>query len=127
MSEKSAQRRNRLKKLLLDRKKKMWIELRDEFFNKLGREYNTQFDNPHDIEELSLIDIIEDTGIVVADIKRQEIADMDDALRKLDDGTYGACSSCGADIGEDRLKAMPFATECVQCKAKTEGAKKPSL
>lgn len=127
MSEKGAQRRNRLKKLLLDRKKKMWVELRDEFFRKLGREYNAQFDNPHDIEELALIDIIEDTGIAVADIKRQEIADIDESLRRLDAGTYGACSVCGADIGEDRLKAMPFVDTCVQCKARTEGPKKHSL
>ncbi len=55
MSEIGAQRRNRLKRQLLDRKKKMWIELRDEFFRKLGREYNAQFDNPHDMEDLALI------------------------------------------------------------------------
>ncbi len=49
------------------------------------------------------------------------------SLRRLDNGTYGACSSCGADIGEDRLKAMPFVDTCVKCKARTEGPKKHSL
>ncbi len=116
----------RLKKLLLDRKKQMWGDLRDEFFRKLGREYNTQFDNPHDIEELALIDIIEDTGIAVADIKREELERMDAALRRLEDGEYGLCETCGTEIDEQRLKAMPFATSCVKCKKGGE-AKKPTL
>ena len=40
-----------LKKLLLDRKRKMWNDLRDELFRKLGKEYNEQFDIPQGIEE----------------------------------------------------------------------------
>lgn len=127
MSDKATQRKNRLRKLLLDRKKKMWVDLRDEFFRKLGREYNSQFDNPHDIEELGLIDIIEDMGIAVADLKRQDLEAMDVAITKLDDGTYGVCEVCGEDIDEERLKLMPFANHCVKCKSETEGEKKPTL
>ena len=119
-------RYNRLRKLLLDRKKEMWAELRDELFRKLGNEYNTQFDNPHDVEELGLIDIIEDTGIQVADIKRQDLEAMDAALGKLDDGTYGVCEVCDTEIGEERLKVVPFATKCVKCKGEGE-EKKPTL
>lgn len=119
-------RQNRLRKLLLDRKKKLWGDLRDEFFRKLGKEYNAQFDNPHDIEELALIDIIEDMGIAVADIKREELEEMDAAIRGLEDGTYGVCSVCGTDIDEERLKVMPFASTCVKCKGLKE-SKKPTL
>lgn len=120
-------RHKRLKKILLDRKRKMWIELRDELFRKLGREYNAQFDNPHDIEEMALMDIIEDTGIAVADIRRQELEKMDEVLRKLEDGTYGVCEECGKDIEEERLKVMPFATVCVKCKSDKEISKKATL
>ncbi len=119
-------RHKRLKKALLDRKRKMWNDLRDEFFRKLGKEYNTQFDNPHDVEELALIDIIEDTGIALADIRREELEKMDTALRQLEDGTYGVCEVCGEEIDEERLKVMSFATTCVKCQKKGE-SKKPTL
>lgn len=118
---------NRLRKQLIDRKRRMWSDLRDEFFRKLGKEYNTQFDNPHDIEELALIDIIEDMGVAVADIHRQELVALDEAIKKLEDGTYGVCSACAEDIDEERLKVVPFATHCVNCKSKTETLKRPSI
>lgn len=118
---------NRLRKLLVDRKRRMWSDLRDEFFRKLGKEYNTQFDNPHDIEELALIDMIEDMGVAVADIHRQELVAIDEAIKKLEDGTYGVCSACAEDIDEERLKVVPFATHCVNCKSKTEAVRRPSI
>jgi len=121
-------RKKKLKKALLDRKRLLWADLRDEFFKKLGKEYNTQFDNPHDIEELGLIDMLEETGIAVADLKRQELEQMDEALRCLEDGTYGICTVCEEDIDEQRLKAMPYATTCVRCGSEGEGeTKKPTL
>jgi len=120
-------RHKRLKKNLLDRKKKLWNDLRDVFFRKLGNEYNSQFDNPHDIEELALIDIIEDMGIAVADAKRAELEQMDTALRKIEDGTYGNCEQCEGEIEEDRLKVMPYAEYCVKCKSALETGKKPTL
>lgn len=124
------QRATRLKKMLLDKKRKMWNDLRDEFFRKLGREYNSQFDNPHDLEELGLIDVIEDMGIAVADIRKEDLEKMDQALRKLDEGTYGVCDECGEEIEEERLKVMPFAEYCLRCKSDKEMRemkKKPTL
>ncbi|MFQ5442797.1 MAG: TraR/DksA family transcriptional regulator [Thermodesulfobacteriota bacterium] len=121
MSERDSIRYKHLRKLLLDRKRKMWGDLRDELFRKLGKEYNAQFDNPHDVEELALIDFIEETGLSIADIRRRELEQMDGALGKLEDGTYGECASCGEDIDEERLKVVPFATLCVKCKEKEEG------
>ena len=43
------------------------------------------------------------------------IADIDRALVKLDDGTYGMCDVCGKEIGTTRLEALPAAARCVQC------------
>lgn len=119
-------RQERLKKMLIERKRKMWNELRNEIFNKLGREYSKQFDNPQDLEELSFVDAIEDTGLAVADIRREELTNMDEAIRRLEDGTYGICEDCGVEISEDRLKVVSFAPYCVNCQAKREG-KKPTL
>ena len=44
------------------------------------------------------------------------VRDIDQALRKIDDGTYGTCERCGQDIPEERLDAVPYATLCVSCK-----------
>lgn len=38
-----------------------------------------------------------------------------EALRKIDDGTYGICDRCGAPISPERLKAIPYATLCIEC------------
>ena len=43
------------------------------------------------------------------------IADIDRALAKIDDGSYGTCDRCGIDIGADRLEALPAASRCVDC------------
>jgi DnaK suppressor protein len=43
------------------------------------------------------------------------IADVDRALAKLADGTYGRCDSCGRSIGAERLEAVPWAALCVAC------------
>jgi RNA polymerase-binding protein DksA len=44
------------------------------------------------------------------------LAEIDDALKRVDDGTFGTCARCGKPIGEDRLEAMPYATLCIECK-----------
>jgi DnaK suppressor protein len=46
------------------------------------------------------------------------LADVERALEKLDDGTYGTCDVCGELIGEDRLEAIPWATLCIVCARK---------
>jgi DnaK suppressor protein len=114
------ERQERLRKALTEKKRKMWNELRYEIFNKLGSEYNKQFDMPQDLEDQSLIDVIEDVGLAIADIRRQELTRMDETIRKLEDGTYGVCEDCGEDISEERLKVMPFTIHCVECQKKTE-------
>ncbi|TMR01198.1 TraR/DksA family transcriptional regulator [Actinomadura soli] len=46
---------------------------------------------------------------------RARLADIDDALRRLDDGTYGVCEQCGGAIAAERLEARPFARTCFTC------------
>jgi DnaK suppressor protein len=45
----------------------------------------------------------------------QVLAEIDDALKRIDAGTYGICASCGQPIAEERLEAMPWATRCIDC------------
>jgi DnaK suppressor protein len=46
------------------------------------------------------------------------LRETEDALRKFDEGTYGACESCGNQIAEPRLEAMPAARLCINCASK---------
>ncbi|MGN9811473.1 TraR/DksA family transcriptional regulator [Micromonospora sp. BQ11] len=46
---------------------------------------------------------------------RERIADVDDALRRVDAATYGVCERCGQSIGDERLAARPFARFCMAC------------
>jgi DnaK suppressor protein len=46
------------------------------------------------------------------------LREVDDALAKFDAGTYGTCESCGEQIGEARLEAMPSARLCITCASK---------
>lgn len=45
--------------------------------------------------------------------------EIDEALDRIKDGTYGACVSCGTPIPPERLEARPYARECVACKQKS--------
>jgi DnaK suppressor protein len=49
---------------------------------------------------------------------RARLGEVDAALRRVDDGTYGTCELCGADIPAGRLEARPIARTCVACAAR---------
>ena len=51
-----------------------------------------------------------------------ELKEIDDALRRLDHGSYGICEECGKPIDEARLKAVPWARYCVVDQARIEQA-----
>ena len=46
---------------------------------------------------------------------KETLDDVDAALARFDDGTYGMCESCGSEIAEARLEAMPAARQCMDC------------
>ena len=48
------------------------------------------------------------------------LVEIDAALGRIENGTYGVCQRCGNPIGEDRLEALPWATLCIDCKRKQE-------
>ena len=41
---------------------------------------------------------------------------IDDALQRIENGTFGTCGRCGAPIAEERLEAIPYANRCIDCK-----------
>ncbi|MBF0481918.1 MAG: RNA polymerase-binding protein DksA [Desulfovibrionaceae bacterium] len=54
------------------------------------------------------------------DRERRLIKKIQEAIERIDDGSYGACEDCGEDIGVPRLKARPVTTLCIKCKSKEE-------
>jgi len=48
------------------------------------------------------------------------LGQVNDALAKFDNGTYGLCEDCGGRIDRARLKALPYATLCLQCQRQRE-------
>ena len=53
-------------------------------------------------------------------MKSQTLAKLDQAVRRLEKGTYGICMECKTEINEARLKALPFAALCRDCQAAEE-------
>lgn len=53
----------------------------------------------------------------LVDSLKRSLDEVDLALARIADGTYGKCVNCGKDIGEARLENRPSATHCVDCKA----------
>jgi len=59
-------------------------------------------------------------GLALAQRTREQLAEVERALEKLDGGTYGVCDSCGKPIPPDRMEAIPQTNLCLDCKAKQE-------
>ena len=60
----------------------------------------------------------------IRDRERKLIGKIKEALARIDDGTFGICEECGEDISEERLKARPMTTLCIDCKTKAEEEEK---
>jgi len=121
MPAKSNEKQARFRTILLESKRRMWNELRDELFRKSGEELHTQFEIAQDPADTGLIALLEDTGLAVADIRRQELTRMDEAMNRLEQGTYGTCEECGVEIDEKRLAVAPLSTYCSDCQKRREG------
>ena len=49
------------------------------------------------------------------------LAQIDAALQRIEEGTYGTCANCGREIAVERLEATPWASLCIDCKRQAEG------
>jgi DnaK suppressor protein len=73
-------------------------------------------DDEHDPEGATLAFERQHTAALL-EVARDQVAALDDALRRLAEGRYGVCDRCGQPIGVDRLAARPTATTCIRCAA----------
>jgi DnaK suppressor protein len=70
-----------------------------------------------DAAESSEIDIQDDIGFALIQLKAETLNKRITALRRIDEGDYGDCFECGGEIAEARLRALPFAVRCRDCEA----------
>jgi DnaK suppressor protein len=56
----------------------------------------------------------------IKDRERKLILKIREAIHRIDDGSYGTCEICGEQISEQRLKARPVTTQCIECKTDME-------
>ena len=56
----------------------------------------------------------------LASSRQESLYDIEDAIRRIDENTYGACETCGGAIERPRLKALPFAKKCMTCQNAAE-------
>ncbi|NOZ64222.1 MAG: hypothetical protein GXO71_04715 [Caldiserica bacterium] len=61
-----------------------------------------------------------DTEIEAMETERNIVEKIDEALKRIEEGTYGICQACGNEIPLSRLRAVPYANLCKECKVKEE-------
>ena len=74
----------------------------------------------HDQADVGATSFERDHELTVLAKERETLGQLDRALARIDDGTYGVCESCGEPIGKNRLMAVPHATLCMSCKQREE-------
>jgi RNA polymerase-binding transcription factor len=75
-----------------------------------------------DAVESSEADIQEEIEFALIQMKSETLNKINEALRRLDEGTYGNCFECGDEIAPARLRALPFAVRCKDCEEARENA-----
>ena len=79
-------------------------------------------DGVKDSVDLSVSDLNKEIALRLGERSSQEVADVDQALLRMKEGSYGVCARCGQPISERRLEALPTARYDAQCQALIESA-----
>jgi RNA polymerase-binding protein DksA len=109
-----------LKEALHARYRRLLERVRDELEQGGERSYIELAGRVPDTADESAADLIADTGAAIVHRHVEELRDIEAALRRMVEGSFGACSDCGADIGFERLKVYPTAKRCVRCQGQRE-------
>ena len=108
--------------------KKMLEHRRRELMNEVqGKIRDVRSDSMKDREvldqgESSEVDIQDDIEFALIQMKSETLSKVNEALRRLDENTYGNCFECGDEIAPARLRALPFAVRCKDCEEARETA-----
>lgn len=77
-------------------------------------------DSVKDTGDMSVQDVNQETALRMGERESQMVADIDQALLRIDEGTYGVCQNCGKPIDERRLESVPTARYDAVCQTAIE-------
>jgi DnaK suppressor protein len=105
-----------LKQHLLEMKTKILAEIDSEL--KAEREANK--DEGMDTYDLASEERDREINFILSDRERAKVKQIDEVLERMEESSYGECESCGLEIAEERLQAMPFTRLCRDCQQDQE-------
>src|ERR1700724_2026219 len=106
----------KMREQLLEMKTKLLAEID----STLRAEREGNKDEGMDTYDLASEERDREINFILSDRERVKLKQIDDALERMDEGTYGVCESCGLEIAEERLEAMPFSRLCRDCQQDME-------
>ena len=120
MAELTKAQLEKLKKKLLERQRALTEEVREKREQAANESSAEAFGTTGDAGDESVLRMITDLDITEAGRDVEELRDIDAALHRMEDGSYGTCDECGQEIGFPRLEVQPTATRCIADQEKFE-------
>ena len=122
-SETMAQERySELKGILEERRREILNEVQEKMRDVRAEGASGDGQGVLDAAEASEADIQDDIEFALIQMKSETLHKINEALARLDEGTFGYCFECGDEISERRLRALPFAVRCKDCEEEREVA-----
>jgi DnaK suppressor protein len=113
-------RYDELKRILEGRRREILSEVHGKMRDVRSEGANSTTHGVLDAAETSEADIQEDIEFALIQMKAETLHKIEEALRRLEEGTFGYCFECGEEISERRLRALPFAVRCRNCEEARE-------
>ena len=110
----------REKDKLLRQKEETLDEIIDDLKHHASEEYQDFIHMARDQGDYALAELKERTVFSIIELKYQELEKIEQALTRIESGTYGHCMECGGWIGGARLEVMPAAVRCRKCQEEVE-------
>jgi DnaK suppressor protein len=114
------ERREALHRMLMEKRQELMKEITGNLGASLTEDQRRRLESAMDVGDQSLMDLDRELGISLMEMRNKRRQLIDQALGRLEDGTYGLCDECSVEINEKRLAAVPFAKLCVACQSKQE-------
>jgi DnaK suppressor protein len=109
-----------LRTMLEDRRRELMHEVQGKIRD--ARADGTKDRDVYDEGESSEVDMQDDIEFALIQMKTETLHRINEALNRLEEGSYGNCFECGDEIARPRLRALPFAVRCKECEQARENA-----
>jgi DnaK suppressor protein len=113
-------RYSELKRILEERRREIMGQVQGKIRDVRSEGANNPNSGVLDAAETSEADIQDDIEFALIQMKSETLNKIEEALHRLEEGTFGYCFECGEEISEKRLRALPFAVRCKDCEEARE-------